>query len=32
VALGYLEPFRFSGDVDAIPEGAIPFAGEQWYG
>jgi nicotinate phosphoribosyltransferase len=26
--LAYLERFRFSGDVDAIPEGTVAFAGE----
>jgi nicotinate phosphoribosyltransferase len=26
--LAYLEGFRFSGDVDAIPEGTVAFAGE----
>jgi nicotinate phosphoribosyltransferase len=26
--LGYLADFRFSGDVDAIPEGTVCFAGE----
>jgi nicotinate phosphoribosyltransferase len=26
--LRYLEGFRFTGDVDAVPEGTIAFAGE----
>lgn len=26
--LGYLERFRFGGDVDAVPEGTVVFAGE----
>ena len=26
--LGYLEGFRFTGDVDAVPEGTVAFAGE----
>src|SRR4051812_6700662 len=26
--LGYLEGFRFSGDIDAMPEGTIAFANE----